>query len=83
MNQIKCGNIFFSNGKSMRMSDVIISVIYRKQPVIEIGNGDIFSTSRKLEEKGKDRSLCKFHTQLLVFYILIQFHFVSIFSEAL
>ena len=53
MNQIKCGNIFFSNGKSMRMSDVIISVIDRKQPVIEIGTRDIFSTSQKLEETGK------------------------------
>ena len=83
MNQIKCGNIFFSNGKIMRMSDVIISAIDRKQPVIEIRTRDIFSTSQKLEEKRKDRSLCKFHTQLLVFYILIQFHFVSIFSEAL
>ena len=80
MNQIKCGNIFFSNGKSMRMSDVIISVIDRKQPVIQIGNGDIFSTSQKLEEKRKCRSLCKFHTQLLVFYILTKLHFVSIFS---
>ena len=66
----------------MRMSDVIISAIDRKQPVIEIGNGDIFSTSQKLEENRKDRSLCKFHTQLLVFYILIQFHFVGIVSEA-
>ena len=81
MNQIKCGNIFFSNGKIMRMSDVIISTIERKQPVIQIGNGDIFSTTQKLEENRKDRSLCKFHTQLLVFYILIKFHFVSIVSE--
>ena len=53
MNQIKCGNIFFSNGKIMRMSDVIISAIDRKQPVIEIGTRDIFSTSQKLEETGK------------------------------
>ena len=53
MNQIKCGNIFFSNGKIMRMSDVIISAIDRKQPVIEIRTRDIFSTSQKLEETGK------------------------------
>ena len=64
----------------MRMRNVIISVINRKLPVIETGNGDIFSTPQKLEEKRKDGSLCKFYTQILVFYILTKLHFVSIFS---
>ena len=65
----------------MRMRDVIISAINRKLPVIETGNGDIFSTSQKLEYKRKDRSLCKFYAQILVFYILIKFHFINMFSE--